>query len=83
MNIEVFTGVAPDFKQIHTVDFCCPHCSRRILLPVEMILPRVADRVEEYYRKQNEHLVNENKRLRDIIEFGELVQTIKDVAKRL
>lgn len=76
MNVEVFTGVGPDFQLLTTVEFHCPCCGRKVRVPTEMMLNRVAD-------KQNEYLVAENKKLREIIELGQQVQPIKRMADKL
>lgn len=83
MKVEVFTGVAPDFKPLTVVEFHCPTCGKRMRLPAEMLIDRVADKIEEYYREINKHLQAENKRLREIIETGGLIHTIKEVAQRI
>lgn len=83
MKVEIFTDIGPEFKKLVTVELNCPCCGRKIRLPSEMIVDRIADKIEEHYRAESEYLHKENQKLRDIIQFGQEVQLICDVAKRL
>lgn len=81
MNVQVFNGVAPDFKPLATFDFHCPKCGGQYRMPADYLVQRVADKVEEYYRERCEQLQAENLRLMEIIQLGNMTQMIKTLAK--
>lgn len=83
MKVEIFTGVAPNFERLATVEFNCCHCGMKLRMPAQHLLDNIADKVEEYYREQNKHLIAENKRLTEILETGGYIHLIKRVAERL
>ena len=83
MNIEVFTGVAPDFKPLQIVEINCCQCGARIRLPAQQVIDGIANTIEDYYARQCSYLSAENAHLRKIIETGNSIALIEQVTKRL
>lgn len=85
MNIGVFNQDLKDgtFKVMTTADLHCPCCGRLLKIPTDMLVQRIADKIEEHYRENMQRVYAENKRLREIIEFGNQIELIKRVSKNL
>ena len=81
MNIQVYTGIAPDFKPLVTFDFHCCKCGQHMRMPADSFIQRIASEIEEYYQKENQRLHIENRRLREILEFGNQAALIKNMAQ--
>jgi len=81
MKAETYSGIAPDFRPLAVVEIHSPCCGTRMKIPADTLISHVSNAIEEHYRKHNELLSCENKRLRDIIEFGNQIDLIRRVTK--